>query len=201
MNTVKITFEGIVPNDFRNNFLKIVSEKYTEIKNTKYETIKENIYIPPMDKNSRNYSKETEEDYIYNMQTKAKIFKIITFETDENINEEVLLPIIKDIFDEIYKIYDFKSSDVIRENDKHVFIDIYHKNKLVCSRSLIVQDFDIKYRPADKVYDKWTKQEMIIKEIVSFGRRQYLCFWMEKEAPFEKHEEIYNENDLYCEYR
>ena len=42
---------------------------------------------------------------------------------------------------------------------------------------------------------------MIIQDIASFGKRQYLCFWMEHEAPFEKHTEIYNENDLYCEYK
>lgn len=201
MNTVKITIEGIVPDDFCDNFLKITAEKYADIKNIKYENKKEHIYIPPMNKNSADYSKEAEENYIANMLAKEKIFKIITFETDENISEDVLLPIIKNIFDETYRIYDFKSSDVVRDKDKHICIDMCNNDKVFCSRSLILQDFDIKYRPADKVYDKYTKQEMTIKEIVSFGKKQYLCFWMECKAPFEKYTEIYNENDLYCEYR
>ena len=201
MNSVKITIEGLVPQNFCNDFIKIATTKYSDIKNIKYENKKEHIYIPPMNKNSADYSKEAEENYILDMLEKEKKFKIIIFETEDNINEEALLPIIKDIFDETYKIYDFKSSDVIREKDKHILIDMFNQNKLFCSRSLIVQDFDIKYRPKDKVYDKRTKQEMIIQDIASFGKRQYLCFWMEHEAPFEKHTEIYNENDLYCEYK
>lgn len=201
MNTVKITIEGIVPDNFFDNFLKITTKEYKGVKNIKYKTVKEHIYIPPMDKNSANYSKEAEEEYIFDMLSKEKIFKIITFEIDDNINEKVLLPAIKNIFDKTYQIYDFKSSDVIREKEKHVIIDMYSKDKLLCSNSLIVQDFDIKYRPTDKVFDKHTKQEMIIKEVISFNKKQYLCFWIENKAPFEKHEEIYNENDLYCEYR